>query len=224
MAEDQSTSTIAPRNDLTGTRFGRLTVVTLADRRKKAWRWLCRCDCGNERIVWQSHLTAGRTLSCRCLAREVTRARSITHGCSPVKRATPEYRTWNYIITRCENPKSKNYPDYGGRGIRICPAWRESFETFLADVGPRPSAGHSIDRYPDVNGHYEPGNVRWATKKQQMRNTRRSRMLTLNGREQCIAAWSEELNLSQDVIGARLQRGWSDEQTLTTPVRPLTRA
>lgn len=146
-----------------------------------------------------------------------------THGCSRWSgNETPEYRTWCYIITRCYNPKAKCYRYYGARGIRMCDRWRNSFVAFLEDVGPRPSDKHSIDRI-DTNGHYEPGNVRWATKRQQMRNTTRNRLLTAGGRTQCTAAWAEETGLPAKVIEARLKLGWPEERAVMTPKQvPMT--
>jgi hypothetical protein len=146
-----------------GYRCGSLVVLSeeIRGRHRVA---LCRCDCGVTKEVSADAIRAGRQRSCGC-------ARTV-HGMS----GTPEYRTWANLIDRCTNPCSKSYDRYGGRGIRVCDRWRASFEAFLADVGPRPSAKHSIDRYPDNDGHYEPGNVRWATRTEQQRNTSRARL------------------------------------------------
>lgn len=84
----------------------------------------------------------------------------------------PLYSTWRGMIRRCHDPRTSAFDGYGGRGIRVCDRWRHSFETFLSDVGPRPSPKHSIDRFPDNDGNYEPGNVRWATPKEQSNNRR----------------------------------------------------
>jgi hypothetical protein len=124
---------------------------------------LCRCVCGNEREVFIGALRAGASSSCGC------QTRKRTHGMSYI----PEYKLWTAMISRCHYPKHKHFKNYGGRGIRVCDAWRESFETFLADVGRRPEPGMTLDRR-DNDGHYEPGNVRWATRSEQMLNTRLS--------------------------------------------------
>jgi hypothetical protein len=171
--------------DLTGKQFGRLTVVTLHGRdAHRISTWLCRCECGNSSVVSASRMKRGRTKSCGCLMREVARANlrgnnhGLTHGHSRLHKQTgkrghtPEYITWRGMLQRCNNPSAANFQRYGGRGISVCERW-ESFENFLADMGPRPPA-HTIDRI-DVNGHYESGNVRWATAKEQTRNRRRGR-------------------------------------------------
>lgn len=131
---------------------------------------------------------------------------------------SPEYTAWAGMLQRCRNPKNAAYPDYGGRGITVCDAWRDSFEAFYADLGPRPSARHSIDRI-DNDGNYEPGNCRWATAKEQNRNTRRARLLTFDGRTQLLSDWGAELGVHPEAIRGRLRRGWSIEDALQG-VRP----
>jgi hypothetical protein len=132
-----------------------------------------------------------------------------THG----GRSTKEYGIWCHIKERCNNTKSPAYPLYGGRGIRICEAWTD-FAAFLADVGPRPSAAHSIDRI-DSNGHYEPGNVRWATWKQQQRNRRNNRVVTFAGVTAPLSELCETLGLKYKTIHARLRHGFSIEEAMT---------
>ncbi|MEV8032248.1 hypothetical protein [Streptomyces sp. NPDC086182] len=145
-----------------GARFGRLTVIgeRLIGGQSRV---PVRCDCGMEKVVFVDHLGKS-THSCGCLNREVC----ATHGMS----RSPEWMAWQGMRQRCTNPKSLQWPNYGGRGIQVCDEWLNSFEAFLAEVGRRPTDGHSIDRI-DTNGNYEPGNVRWATASQQQRNTRR---------------------------------------------------
>jgi hypothetical protein len=159
--------------DLSGKRFGRLTVVEEAEKRRMPCgslkrMWKCVCECGIEVICQQQHLTGGRSNSCGCLHKEIARASATTHG----GRDHPLYDVWTEMIQRCENPRHKRYADWGGRGIRVCDRWRHSFTSFLEDMGPRP-VGYSIDRFPDNDGNYEPGNCRWATAKQQNENRRR---------------------------------------------------
>lgn len=160
--------------DLVGATFGRLTVAARAANRGKKVVWLCRCECGNVVSVMGTSLCSGRSRSCGCLHRE-----AITiHGCSgrngDAKSRSPEYRTWQAMKARCENPRCPRFKDYGGRGISICKRWSDSFKAFRDDMGPRPSAEHSIDRVNN-DGNYEPGNCRWATRRQQQQNTRRSK-------------------------------------------------
>lgn len=126
------------------------------------------CDCGAERIVHLQNLTSGKSLSCGCLSAVLSTIRATKHGESD----SAEYRIWRGMLNRCYNPNVERYPQYGGRGIKVCEWWRTSFEAFLADMGRRPSPLHSIDRYPDNDGDYELSNCRWATKRQQRLNQR----------------------------------------------------
>lgn len=149
----------------------------------------------------------------------VVRTNRTTHGYASGSNKTPEYRIWSAIKKRCLRETDPAYSDYGGRGITIHPAWANDFAAFLAYVGPRPSKKHSIDRYPDNDGNYEPGNVRWATQKEQCRNTRANRKLTINGETKCIAEWAEVCGLTPAMIGRRLSRGWSAADAVKTAAR-----
>ncbi len=148
--------------------YGRLTVIEFLDHDSRHPRVRCRCACGNiTEPHWQS-LKKGQTLSCGCFRREITAQVTRTHGQSSAR----EFWTWAGMIDRCYRAKRKDFSRYGGRGIRVCDRWRYSFANFYADMGPRPSPKHSIDRI-DTNGHYEPDNVRWATAREQRMNQRR---------------------------------------------------
>lgn len=151
-------------NDLTNQKFGRLTVLERAKNNKTGQAyWFCSCECGKEKTVRGSHLTGGASTSCGCKTLEAT----TKHG----KCRSVEYRAYYNMIKRCEYVNDNRYEDYGGRGIRVCPEWRASFEKFFEDMGPRPSNRYSIDRI-DVNGNYEPTNCRWASIETQERNKR----------------------------------------------------
>jgi hypothetical protein len=153
--------------DLSGQRFGRLIVVDMVGRIKDGQSlWKCICDCGKEHLVVYCHLKSGDTRSCGCLASELAKERSTTHGMS----YTPEWTSFHAAKKRCTNMNAKQYADYGGRGIEFR---FNSFEEFFAEVGPRPEPKfkYSLERM-DNNGHYEKGNIRWATKVQQARNRR----------------------------------------------------
>ena len=162
--------------DLTGKRFGRLTVAWPAGIRNRDNFWFCFCDCENSRAISSMNLRTGDTKSCGCLRKEVTTRRMLKHGHNRKKHVTVEYNAWTHMIQRCTNKKNKNYFDYGGRGIRVCSRWRK-FENFLADVGRRPK-GKTLDRFPNTSGNYKPGNVRWATPKEQANNRRKRKRRT----------------------------------------------
>jgi hypothetical protein len=144
----------------------------------------------------------------------------VKHGHTGGRKGRPssEYLAWSNMISRCENPKHKSFPGYGGRGISVCGQWRKSFAKFLADMGARPSTDHSLDRI-DNNGNYCPENCRWATRRQQHRNKRNNRILTHDGRSLSVPEWAEKIGVSKVTIALRLLRGWPTEKILTTPPR-----
>lgn len=156
---------MAKLNDLTGRVFGRLTVVAQGlSGRNRMPHWWCACACGSSaKLIRADHLRSGNTTSCGCAARE----RVTKHGLS----SRPLYQTWLNARTRTTNPRSPHWPRYGGRGIRMCAEWRDSFEAFLRDMGPSYVPGLTLDR-ANVDGHYEPGNCRWITHAEQQRNRR----------------------------------------------------
>lgn len=158
------------KEDLVGRVFTRWVVLEAAE---GTCRWLCLCSCGEEKIIQGSSLRNSTSRSCGCLLRELNQSRS-THGESSANE-TAEYLAWNSMKQRCLNPSTRYYHRYGGRGITVCARWRHSYENFLADVGRRPSIQFSLDRYPNPDGNYEPGNVRWATAKEQASNRSRIR-------------------------------------------------
>ena len=151
----------------TGDRFGRLCIVAEVEKAGTHRRFKCTCDCGKTITAHLSALRVKLTTSCGCWRKE----RATIHGL----QNTAEYRSWKHMIARCTDPKGKSWKNYGGRGITVCERWRKSFKAFLAHVGKRPTPQHSIDRYPNNDGNYEPGNVRWATMSEQHLNSRRAR-------------------------------------------------
>ena len=205
--------------------FGRLTTIgpkfTLRPD-KRRWFQVCVCECGTYFVARCDSVVSGRIASCGCLQKEtasIQGKRNTKHG----KRHLPEYYIWQSMTQRCSNPNIESYHCYGGRGIRVCGRWLESdgqgFLNFLSDMGERPSKDLSIDRHPNPDGNYEPGNCRWATDKEQCRNRRSNTLWTHNGKTQCIAAWAEEVGISQFILSKRLRRGWSVEKALQTPPR-----
>jgi hypothetical protein len=199
---------------LAGQEFGRLVAIESVGQRRGSELWRCACECGNETHVTATHLVHGRIRSCGCLLRETSRNLNTKHG----QYQTPTYKTWQAMRDRCNNPNHRAFPNYGGRGIRVCDEW-QSFAAFLEHVGERPSDAHEIDRI-DVNGNYEPGNVRWVTRKQNSRNRRWHRLLTAFGETLCVSEWAERMGIKVNSLMARLDHGWDIERALTEPVKP----
>jgi len=206
--------------DLKGQRFGRLLVLyDTGEREHRNVVWHCRCDCGNEVDIRGCSLTSGNTTSCGCYNRERTAEAHTVHGMNRQGKIHPVYHIWSTMIQRCENPNDKRYKDYGGRGIMVCPEWHNPvvFISWALVNGWR--KGLQIDRI-DNNGNYEPGNCRWATRKEQQRNRRNNRFITFNGKTQTTAEWAEELNILVQTLYARIDAlHWPIERALTEPVR-----
>lgn len=196
-----------------GLRVGRWSIVGLAPikaRQSQRLRphWRCRCDCGTEKEVLAQSLllalrsSAGGSRSCGCLLVD----RATRHGNSRGKQPTPEYSAWIAAKKRCSNPRNASYKDYGARGIRMCLPWAASFETFLRDMGPRPSAEHSLDRI-DPDEDYEPGNCRWASRIVQARNKRNVRWYAFEGELLVLADLAARLGITRDQARALERRG-----------------
>lgn len=156
-----------------GHKIGRMTLLG-RHRENGISYWRCRCDCGNEKLARLADMRRGRVVSCGCYHSDITRDRSVKHGYAPRKAQSPEFKIWMGMTRRCRNAADPKFARYGGRGITVCDAWAESFENFFRDMGERPSPHHSIDRI-DNDGNYEPGNCRWATASEQVRNSTKAR-------------------------------------------------
>lgn len=208
------------RKDITGKKFGRLTVIRPDTESSRRYRWVCRCDCGNIKSIEGTKIRTGHTQSCGCLHAESIQRTLCIHGHSRWgQKKSPEYCTWVNIRSRCNNPKAAGYESYGGRGIKVCEAWNAStgFPAFLRDVGKKPSPDHSLDRI-DPNGNYEKGNVRWILKSKQAQNTRRTRLITFDGQTLCVAEWERVLGFKAGTIARRIDvSGWSEHKALSTP-------
>lgn len=200
----------AIRENLVGKRFGRLIVLEYAGEKK----WKCQCDCGGTTIVSGTALNSGSTKSCGCLRIETAkRAKYVKHG----KSNSPTFIRWGSMKSRCYYPKNVGYPNYGGRGIKVCDRWlgEHGFENFLADMGEVPGREYSLDRI-DVNGDYTPENCRWATWKEQSNNKRNSRLITHNGRSLTIPQWCDELGFNVNVAYNRYWHGYKTYEELFT--------
>jgi hypothetical protein len=200
--------------DLTGQRFGRLLVLKpLPNKRtpRGSLYSLCLCDCGREVEIVSRELPRGHTKSCGCWSAQMTADRSRTHGLC----GTPTYQSWNAMRQRCGDASQTYYERYGGSGITVCERWK-LFSNFLEDMGVRPE-GKTLDRI-DNSGNYEPGNCRWATRKEQARNTSANFFITHNGETKCLAEWAEHLGMCRMQISRRIRNGWPVEMVLTPKV------
>lgn len=198
--------------DLTGRRFGWLTVVSETDeRRGHSVVWLCKCDCGTYKRISAQYLKSGRVLSCGCY----NKTKELRHGMSHTRL----HHAWQSMIDRCVNPNNKEYANYGGRGIKVCDKWMNNFEAF-ADwsfanefdmTAPRDKC--TLDRI-DVNGNYEPSNCRWADMKTQCRNRRNNVVIECDGESHCLSEWAEILGEPYTKLASRHRRGWSPYEIL----------
>lgn len=195
---------IMKKIELMGRKFGRLTVVELSDRIGRR-SWVCACECGNKIIVTAGHLSSGHSRSCGCLSKDVKPA--TTHGMS----GTREYYTWGGMIQRCTNPDYHNYHFYGGRGITVCDEWRNSFEVFYKDMGPRPK-NTSLDRVKNGLG-YSKDNCRWATPAEQCANRREkhtSPIFTVEGFTGTAANIARHFNIPHCTLSMRMKKSKCD--------------
>lgn len=189
--------------------FGRLTVTSpKSGYRHNTWYHTVKCECGVMREVAHSNLVLGKSKSCGCLSREITGKRAATHGMSK----SPEYMTWNRMWSRCTNPVVDRYPLYGGRGIAICKEW-EKFESFYADMGPKPSAKHSIGRI-DNDGNYCKENCRWETAEEQQSNTSTNVFIEHEGVRLTISQWSRRIGVSAATLHQRQRAGMPVDKIL----------
>lgn len=205
---------MSKRLDLTGQRFGRWLVLSYAGGSK----WACRCDCGTEKAVHGSSLRRG--ISNGCIKCHPAIGNRRTHG----EKRTRLYTIWSRMIGRCENSNDEGFPRYGGRGIRVCAEWRQSFEAFRDWAL---ASGYTdrltIDRREN-DGDYEPGNCRWATYTEQNRNRRDNKPIVYQGETVLISELAERHGLPADVVKNRIRRyGWPIEKALSTPVQPRVR-
>ncbi len=199
--------------DRTGQRYGRLLITRLHS--IKPTQWNAICDCGVKTVVRGGHIANGHTTSCGCVASDVLIARNTTHGHASGKRER-EYRIWKGMKTRCLNVNHHSYPDYGGRGIKICSRWLNSYENFLSDMGRCNIPNGMIER-KNNDGPYSSENCRWATAIEQANNRRGNHLIEYQGETLTIAQWSRKLGFDQQLIRDRLILGWNPALAFTTP-------
>ena len=197
--------------DLTGQRFGRLTVIERAcpEKKDKVY-WICRCDCGNYSIATGNNLKSGNTQGCGCMKIEGMRSANRTHG----QTGTRLYKAWESMRQRCYNPKKDHYKDYGGRGIVVCDEWLNDFQAFYDWAMANGYAENlTLDRM-DADGNYCPENCRWATVKEQQNNRRNNHLITYNGETHTIAEWSEIVGVNRNTLKGRIRKGLPIEEVL----------
>lgn len=214
--EDKKTYTKPNPNDVrVGGKVGRLLLlkdIRMPHGNKTDAGYLCRCECGNETMVLRSNLLCGSVVSCGCFHKEVASMANRKHR----KSGDRVYRIWAEMKSRCLNNNNIGYERYGGRGIKVCDRWKDSFESFLVDMGEPPGNDYTIDRI-DNNGDYEPSNCRWATPMQQSRNRRSCIMVEYGGEKICVAELAERLGISSQLLRRRIKRGWDLESAINTP-------
>lgn len=203
--------------DLTGQKFGRLTVIKRANNIGRFTAWLCKCDCGITKIVQTGHLRQGRIISCGCWRKENSTSRATKHG----KHGTKLHRVWLSMRQRCNNPKNKDFPNYGGRGIKVCEEWNDFsvFEHWAINNGYKD--GLTIDRI-DNDGNYEPSNCRWIPLTEQALNTRKNRMVDSPLGKMTIAELSRYSGVNYGTLLSRIRAGVPSDQLLK-PVNELNR-
>jgi hypothetical protein len=194
------------------------TNLSLLQKGSGGWA-VFMCDCGKPVRLLYTYFKTLKTKSCGCRKALAARARSTTHGAfKGYAPCTVEYRAWSCMKTRCYNRNRPEYKHYGGRGISVCDEWIDDFPAFLAHVGHRPPGMTSLDRI-DNNKGYEPGNVRWATQTDQMRNSRLSVVITVDGVSKCAAEWAKDSPATANVILARVKKGWDHKSAVYRPLR-----
>jgi hypothetical protein len=207
--------------DMSGMTFGKWRVLEEVPRTRGtgAPKWKCVCECGTERSMTGNKLRRGASRSCGCARGENIKAAIASNPASRGSHGqywTPTYRCWNSMMNRCHycDENSVNYKRYKGAGISVCERWKK-FENFFADMGERPSKEHSLDRYPNTKGNYEPGNVRWATREQQGNNKQTCTYLSLNGETLTVRQWARRIGITSQALHGRLKIGWPVDKALT---------
>lgn len=209
---------MSKKTEMIGKKFGKLTPIEEGGHMGGFLAYKCQCDCGNTAIIRGTSLRSGNTTSCGCVHKTMVGNLNKKHGL----KQTAEYSVWQNMITRCTNSNTNCFYRYGGRGISVCDEWRD-FEKFYADMGNRPN-GMTLERI-DNNGSYSKENCRWATLKEQARNTRRTKLVEHNGKTQCLKDWANEVGIVYNTLRKRfIIYGWSFEKAISTPPRTYSNA
>lgn len=203
-----------------GQKYNRLTAVAFSHFHRTAQgqvkrHWCFKCDCGKEITAELSNVRGNHTTSCGCALAEIMPTVNFKHGDARVGKITFLFSVWRQMLGRCHNPNLNSYKYYGGRGIKVCERWSE-YVNFKSDMEPGYKVGLQLDRINN-DGNYEPGNCRWATRREQSRNRRSNVWLTFRGRTQILKDWADEIGVSYTAIQYRIEHGWSVERALTEP-------
>lgn len=195
-------------SDLSGKKFNRIKIIEFSHSEKGNSVWKCQCDCGKIFYCQARMFKHEKTKSCGCLKKEKWKKRITTHGMA----YSPEYIVWNNMKNRCNNKNHTSYNLYGGRKIKICERWINSFENFFEDMGHRPK-NHTLERI-DNDGDYTPDNCKWATRKKQNMNKSDNHLITFNNNTQTLGEWADEIGIKYTTLFARIKRGWALEKAL----------
>jgi hypothetical protein len=204
---------MSKKADMLEKTFGELFVIRENGKLGQHLAYLCECSCGNQVTIRGCSLRSGNTTSCGCVHKAMISKLNFKHG----KKDSREYSSWQMMNDRCHNPQSISWDRYGGRGITVCEEWKD-FNKFYDDMGPRPE-GHSLERINNSLG-YSADNCRWATTAEQNKNTRRTRLVEINGVTKCVTDWCEHFGVNKRTVINRINRGrWPIEKALNTPSR-----
>lgn len=203
-------------NDLTGQKFGRLTVIERVENAKDGQAcWLCQCECGNTKIVRAGDLRRRNTKSCGCIKREQSIQQLTIHGLAH----TRIYKIWSDMKARCSNPKDTHFREYGERGITVCNEWKNDFMSFYNwSMKNGYTDKLTLDRI-DNNKSYSPNNCKYATRREQANNRRSNHFLTFNNETHSLSDWSRIMGIKYSTLLNRIRRNWSVERALTTFVK-----
>jgi len=207
--------------DITGIKYGYLTALKFIKRDKTHYSWLFKCDCGNEKIMDRIHVKSGHSKSCGCMVSKLCKKANTTHGNTSDGKMSPEFRVWIAMRQRCYYKKNIHYHNYGGRGIKVCDRWKDSFQNFLEDMGQKPER-MTLERINN-DGNYELLNYRWATYQEQANNRSNNNIIEYNGEKDTMSNWCRKFGITVSLFGNRKRIGWNLEEIFTTPKRKLCR-